>query len=124
MPCGTGGEQLFGLSAANLVREFDEARIGGEDLRLDEDLLIVTSWIKIPARNIYDGQIQPFPSLQIFVVKSSGAHKFHSSDFHPDEIVRVIYDAHLVRFRVTNAQARLVLPDGRFDLPQLDNLRI
>jgi len=42
--------------------------------------------------------------FHLLVVEAEGAHELHAADLEPDEVVGVVDDAHLVGFRVADAE--------------------
>ncbi len=111
-------QELIGLSSSDPVSEFDTARIGTEDLSLDDDLLIVAGRVMVPAGGFHHRQEQALPTLQVLIIEPSGANKFYAPDFHPDQVIRVIHDTHLIGFRVAHAKARFMFLHGRFRVLQ------
>jgi hypothetical protein len=44
----------------------------------------------------------------MFVVKPAGFAEFYAADFHPDEVIGVVNDAHLIGLGVAHPDARFV----------------
>jgi hypothetical protein len=58
--------------------------------------------------SIYDGKKQAF-RLQLFVIEPACTNQFDPPDFHPDEVIRMIDDSHLIGFGIADAKARAML---------------
>ena len=106
MAGGASGEQV--LAAAYLVLEFDHTAVGASDGGVDGDFFVVAGRSEVAALGAGDGEVEAGFEFQVAVDDAGGAAIFGAADFHPNEIVGVIDEAHLVGFGVAHAEARFV----------------
>jgi len=110
----TTAEDVFGVarceSAAvvggdEFVLEADHAGVGFADFGADDHFFVVDGGRAVAAVGFGYDQQDPVFLLHIPISQTSGAPVFDSADFHPDEVVGVVDDAHLVGFGVADADA-------------------
>ena len=106
MAGGAGGEQV--LSAAYLVLEFDHAAVGASDGGADGDFFVVAGRREVAALGAGDGEVEAGFEFQVAVDDAGGSAVFGAADFHPNEIVGVVDEPHLIGFGVAHAEARFV----------------
>src|SRR4029077_4518908 len=83
--------------------------------RANDDLVIVQRGSLVAATGVDYRDEAVVLLLHIFVRKPKLPEEFHTTDFEPDEMVRMIDDAHLVGFGVTHANARFIDCGERID---------
>src|SRR5690606_22577414 len=71
------------------------------DPRLDLDLVVVPRRRVIADLGVGDGEAEPL-TLELRVAEAEPGDEVGPSDLTPDQVVRVVDDAHLVRFRVSD----------------------
>ncbi len=72
-----------------------------------QNFVIVTRGRHVAAVGLGHDQQDAVVALQVAVTQTGGAAVLHASDLHPDQVIGVIHDAHLVGFGVADAQACL-----------------
>src|SRR5581483_8102017 len=77
------------------------------DRGADDDFFIVHGGSQVTAVGLGDYQEDAVLPLHVAIAQARRPPVFDASDLHPDEIVGVIDDAHLVGFGVADAQAGL-----------------
>ena len=104
-----GGEEPRGFAifgdGPHFVSERDGAMVGAGDDGGDFDFIVITRGAEIAAIDFGDGEENAVVALEIFVAEAVGAAVIDAGDFHPDEVVGVIDDAHLIGFRIADANA-------------------
>jgi hypothetical protein len=105
----SGGEQAIVVGAKYFVGKANGAIFGFGDSSAHTQALVVARRIKIAAMSFGDDDVAIVGDFHGFVFNAEGANQFHSADFKPDEIVGVVYNAHLVGFGVTHANAGVVI---------------
>jgi hypothetical protein len=76
---------------------------------VNDQVFVVSSREHVPARRFGHGQED---TVRFFHVPVPDAHvpaQLCSTHFHPDQVIRVIYDAHLIRFRIPHTQSDFTL---------------
>jgi hypothetical protein len=119
-----GGQQHAVSLAKKFVTESDGPIPGFRDASANGQELIVTRWLNIAAMGVNDHDVTIVCDFHGFVLDTEGAHQFHATNLEPDEIVRVVNDAHLIGLGVAHPYRsvmmrqvwhdrllRLVLPD-------------
>jgi len=104
-----GGFAIFG-DGAHLVAERDGAMVCAGDEGGDFDFVVIAGGAEIAAIDGGDGEEDAVIALQVFVAEAVGAAVIDAGDFHPDEVIGVVDDAHLIGFGITHANAG---SDGR-----------
>jgi hypothetical protein len=104
-----GGEHAS--AAAHLVSEADHPRAGLRNPRPNHDLVVVAGGEQEPATHLRNRQ-QDALGLHVAVADTPLAAELDSTHFHPDQVVRVIHHAHLVRFRIPHADLRVAVVHG------------
>lgn len=95
-------------AGGDFVLELDDAAVGFADRCCDGDFVVVAGGGKIAAIGADDGEQKAFFEFHVAIADAGGAAIFGAADFHPDEIVGVVDDTHLVGFGVADAEAGLV----------------
>src|SRR5579871_4462234 len=99
----TGSQTPRVLAGQQLISEADHAGVGFFDLRAHNHLIVIAGRSIIPAVYFDDGQQNP-GRLQIAISAARHPAVLHAPNFHPNQIVGVVNDAHLVGFGVTYPQ--------------------
>ena len=90
----------------NLVFEADQAGIGLRYRCPDDDLVVVMRGLGEPASHLSDRKQHAFIRFQIAINHTRRAAILHTPDLHPNDVIRVIGDAHLVRLRIPDPKPR------------------
>lgn len=104
-----GGEEarcfaIFG-DGPHLISERDGAMVRAGDDGGDFDFIVIARGAQIAAIDLGDREENAVIALEIFVAETVGAAVIDAGNFHPDEIVGVVDDAHLIGFRIAHANA-------------------
>lgn len=110
MFCFSFGEQFAAGGAADFVGEADHARAGAGDPGGGEDFVVVAGRAEVAAADPDDDEVQAAALLHFAVADALHAAELGAGDFHPDEVVGVVDDPHLVGFGVTDAEAHFGAP--------------
>ena len=102
-----GGQSPAAGGLGHLVGEADHARIRLLDPGADDHFFVVEGRRMIAARSFHHRQPDAVPGLHVAIADAGGAAVFDASDFHPDQVVRVVHDAHLVGFGIAHSQPRV-----------------
>jgi len=103
-PFAKDGAVRFALDA---VPKMNDGTADSGDVGLDEQLIVVPCGRFVAYVYIDDRDSAAFLDFHPAIVEAMLPHQFDSANFEPDEVVRVVDDAHLVRFGVANADAGL-----------------
>src|SRR5579862_5306551 len=74
-------------------------------VRAHDDLVIIVHRSTIAALRVDDRDTAVVFALHVFIAEAKLAKKFYAAYFEPDEMIRVIDDAHLVGFSIADADA-------------------
>ena len=118
-----GREQSVIGFAEDFVAEANDAVFGFGDARANAEDFVIACRMVVTALHIGDDDLAIVFKFHTLVFDTKSSHQLDAADFEPDEVVRVIDDAHLVGFDVTHAHTRIVkslhsdglvlsLPDG------------
>lgn len=110
--CGTGGKKALSGGGADLVPKLNQPGIGADDFRFNQDFVIVTGRGEKTALRFDDGKQNSLRVLQVLIVEAARPNQFYPSDFHPDEVIGMIDDPHLIGFGISHAKADLVPGHG------------
>src|SRR6266446_10653642 len=97
-----GGEQLVGLRPLHGVSENHPPRGEVPHPAADPNQIIIARRPAVADVHIRDGEIRPL-LFQVLVGHPPLTEMFGARHIHPDEIVRVVHEAHLICFGVVHA---------------------
>src|SRR6266446_4799011 len=97
-----GGEQLVGLRPLHRVSENHPSRGQVPHPAADANHIIIARRLAVADVNIRDGEVRPL-LFQVLVGHATLTEVFRARHIHPDEIVRVVDEAHLIGFGVVHA---------------------
>src|SRR5262249_46175127 len=100
--------KLAPVTTDDLVAKRNHARMGPLQPGPHDDLFVVPRWRMKPAVCFGDREQYAVIALHRSILGAEGTAQLRAADFHPDQVVRVIHHAHLIRFRVPDPQSRFV----------------
>jgi len=77
-------------------------------IRPHHDLVIIVHGRLVAAAGIDHGNAAVVFLLHIFIAEAELTEQFHPPHLKPDEMVRMIDDAHLIGFRIADSYASLI----------------
>jgi len=110
---GAGKQKAVVLRAAHFISKFNYARTRPFHSGTNQDLVIEAGGTQIPAIGLDDRQKHVIFAFHIAVPEADGATKFNAGHLHPDKVISVVHNSHLVGFGVTDANAREVFLHAR-----------
>jgi hypothetical protein len=105
MQRATFGQQL--LAAFNAVNEFNDAASYSFKLGFNDDLIVVARRREVATSGFGDRKECLFLALQIAILESTFPAVVGAPHFHPDQLVCVVHNAHLIGFRIAHSKATL-----------------
>jgi len=100
---GESRGQEFGIGRAeDLVGELGKTCVRFFDEGPDYDPIVEAGGAQVAAIGLNDSERDAFLALQVTVMESVGLAPFDSREFHPDEIVGVVDNPHLVGFCISH----------------------
>lgn len=90
-------------SAEDAISEFDYRSAQQCGSRFDKDFVVVAGGRSIATIRFNDGENALVLLFKLAVSKAERAQQFDAAKFKPYEIIRIVDDAHLIRFRVPHA---------------------
>ncbi|MCU1259164.1 MAG: molybdopterin synthase subunit MoaD / molybdopterin synthase subunit MoaE [Bryobacterales bacterium] len=103
-----GGEKVAIALAAHFIAEADHFGVGFFHDRSDQHLVVETGGAEVAAVRFHYDQEEAVLALHVAVSEAERAAEIDAGDFHPDQVIRVINDAHLVGFGVANTHTGLI----------------
>ena len=104
---GFGVGQEFRRAVARskeAVGKLDDRGAQAGDAGFDGDEVVVSGRRFVAAGGLDNGEVAVVLQLHVSVIEAELAKELDAADFAPDEVIRVVGHAHLVGFRVANAQ--------------------
>src|SRR5947208_408394 len=74
-------------------------------MRAHDDFVVISRRSLVAAASIHDRNKASIVLFHVAIGKAQLPQKFDSSHFEPNEIIRVIYNAHLIGFSIADSQA-------------------
>src|SRR3954469_23796541 len=102
--------------------EVDEALAHVLERGADDDLVVVHGGEFVTAADLDDRQVDVV-LFHLAIRVAHGAQQLDTADLEPDDVVRVIYHAHLVGLRVSDTHTRVVRGDDVGHRPLHSGLR-
>src|SRR5487761_1947762 len=93
-----------GGGVGHFVAEADHARVGFLEPGFDQDLFVVAGGGVVAAMGLHHNQKDALIALQIAVADTLGAEILDAANFHPDDVVGVVDDSHLIGLGIADAK--------------------
>src|SRR5580704_2510524 len=108
MPGLTGSKLAAGARFRYFVVKLDKAPVGFGNAGPHADFVVIARRAYVAAVGVHHGQPDAVRLLQIPITQTSSPAVFGPADLHPNEVIGVIDNPHLVGLGIADAKASLM----------------